>query len=86
LNNSFLLANNALQKKVGKSATLNKGNNIVSVTLRGSQNETVKLDNIIIQPAIESALFQTDNHNFIEIERNFIDQKIVLKEFKNNKD
>ncbi|MCM2535866.1 hypothetical protein NDK43_30745 [Neobacillus pocheonensis] len=70
--------------KVGKLATLTKGSNTVSVSLRGNQNKTVNLDNIIIQPAIESALFQTDNHRFIEIERNFINKKNSIKEFKGN--
>ncbi|MDQ0199248.1 glycoside hydrolase family protein [Neobacillus ginsengisoli] len=72
--------------KVGKLATLNKGNNTVSVSLRGSQNKTVNLDNIIIQPAIESALFQTDNHKFIEIKRDFIHKKNSIIEYSKNAD
>jgi hypothetical protein len=70
--------------KVGKLATLNKGSNTVSVSLRGNQNIMVNLDNIVIQPAIESALFQTDHHTFIEIDRDFIHKKIVLRNFIKN--
>jgi hypothetical protein len=66
--------------KVSKLATLNKGNNTISVKLRSSENKTVNLDNIVIQPTIESALFQTETNRFIEIERNFIHKKNIVKE------
>jgi hypothetical protein len=72
--------------KVGKIATLNKGSNTISVSLRGNQNQTVNLDNIVIQPTIESARFQTDNHQIIEIDRSFIHEKNIIKEFQDNKD
>ncbi|MFC4811665.1 hypothetical protein [Paenibacillus sp. GCM10023250] len=68
--------------KLGKTATLHKGSNTISVTVHGSKNEAVQLDNLVVQPVIESALYQTAKGGSIEIERNFMSKKNNLHEKK----
>ncbi|MDQ6594997.1 hypothetical protein [Bacillus salipaludis] len=67
--------------KVGKFAELNAGSNTITVSIRGRKSTTVHLDNIIVQPAVESVLFQTEN-NRIKLERDFIHKKNFVKEYK----
>jgi hypothetical protein len=58
---------------------LSAGKHIISLTAKTTHNETITLDNVVVQPVNEFALFEDEAGKVIKLERNLLTQKNRLK-------
>jgi hypothetical protein len=58
---------------------LSAGKRIISLTAKTTHNETITLDNVVVQPVNEFALFEDEAGKVIKLERNLLTQKNILK-------
>ncbi|MFY4775193.1 hypothetical protein [Metabacillus sp. RGM 3146] len=70
--------------KLEKPVPLTKGENSIEVKVKGEQKEKVILDNIVIQPVEESAVFTLQNGKIVKLERNFSKERNTLTESRFN--
>jgi hypothetical protein len=58
---------------------LTSGKHMISLTAKNHYDQTITLDNIVVQPANEYSVFEDDKGNVLKLERDLLRGKTLIK-------